>query len=104
MVGDSEDRPMVALLVSEEVDSSSDSACKSPLLSTALYAVDILGIVYSIQIDLAIEDNASTQVNVRPQELFRGRGLAEVEHSLSVSEFNHELLNIYISPILCISR
>lgn len=42
MVGDSDDRPIVALLALEEVDSSSDSTWRPPLLPTDLYAVDIL--------------------------------------------------------------
>jgi len=42
VVGDSDDRPIVALLALEEVDSSSDSTWRPPLLPTDLYAVDIL--------------------------------------------------------------
>jgi hypothetical protein len=41
MVGDSDDRPIVALLVLEDVDSSSDSTWRPPLLPTDLYAIDI---------------------------------------------------------------
>jgi hypothetical protein len=42
IVGDSEDRPIVALLALVEVDSSSDSTWRSPLLPTDLYAADIV--------------------------------------------------------------
>lgn len=42
MVGDSDERPMVALLASEVVDSLSESAGRSSLLPTNLYAADIL--------------------------------------------------------------
>ncbi len=61
IVGDSEDRPMVALLPSEDVDSSSDSSWRSPLLPTVLYAVDILQMCI---VDLVIEDSESAQGNL----------------------------------------
>lgn len=43
-MGDSDERPIVALLALEDVDWSSDSAPISSLLPTALYAVDIVNL------------------------------------------------------------